>query len=206
VLDHADLDHAAVFIARHKALRGAELARVVGDYVLAAFFDGDFAEFCRKSRSKPVKFRSLVARRELGFSAGRLCLLVRISQQLRELPQELGDALSLSHHRALLPLREPGLKRRLADAARRHRWSSHRLEEEVRGHLASCRAGRKPVGVLVRSLGQLNQSIREVQRAAAIPGELSRLHTGDLNALRESAQLCRDALAELATTLGEPED
>ena len=81
--DESELDQAADSIAPHKALRGAELARVVGDYVLATFFDGDFEEFRRKSRSKPVKFRSLVARRDLGFSAGRLCLLVRISQQLR---------------------------------------------------------------------------------------------------------------------------
>jgi hypothetical protein len=206
MVNRAGLDQAAAFIARHKALRGGELARVVGGYVLATFFDGDFEEFRRKSRSKPVRFRSLVARRELGFSAGRLCLLVRIGQQLRELPRDLGDSLSLSHHRALLPLCDLDLKRELAGAARWNSWSSHRLEQEVRGHLASGRVGRRPVGAFMKSLGQLRRSVAELQRVASMPVELSPLNRGDVGTLRETVELCRLVLADLAATLDALED
>lgn len=201
MLDRAELDQAADFIARHKTLRGAELARVVGEYILETFFDGDYEEFCRKSRSKPVRFRSLAARRDLGVSTGRLCLLVRISRQLRELPRQQADSLSLSHHRALLPLHDAGHKRRLADAAHRGRWSSHRLEQEVRRHLASCRVGRKPVDSFVKSVRQLRRSAVGVQRAASAPGTVARLDHAGIAELRETAELFRTVLADLTAVL-----
>src|SRR5690606_28305997 len=109
--------------------------------------------------------------------------------------------LSLSHHRALLPIRNASLKRELADAALIGGWSSHRLEEEGRAHLGGCRVGRKPIDGVVRSVRQLRRSLFEVQCAASSPGALSELPYGELADLREAIQVCRNALADLVTAL-----
>jgi hypothetical protein len=204
VLDRNQVEAAVAFIRRNARLEGPELARVVGGYVLAEFFADDFEQFRRHSRSKPVSFRALAARLDLPFSAGRLCTLIRISHQLREMAPEVADGLTLSHHRALLPLDDTSLKSKLAACARSQKWTRSRLEAEVRPHLRASRAGRKPrsaVAHAVEKVAELAERIEVLSRDAKEVRQLG----SDLQAisasLRQSVRRLDSVLGRLATNV-----
>jgi len=95
---------------RHK---GLETARALGEVVLAAFFGGDLAAFAARER-RHLSFRALAEREDLNLSYGMLRTAMAVFGQLRALPVSVAEALPLSHHKALLPLKDDTAKVRLA--------------------------------------------------------------------------------------------
>lgn len=144
------VDDAVDFINRKIILSGLELAREVGEYILDTFFDGDYKSFADPSRSKDNSFRALLDREDLILGHATLYRLVRISHQLRMLPIDLSERLSLTHHQALLPLPDPAAKETLARQALDEGWSTRHLTEEVKKLAPKKRGGRKPIPAVVK--------------------------------------------------------
>ena len=201
MLDYVLLQEAVEFLRRERGRKGADLARVVGEYVLRVFFKGDYREFSRKSRSKPVMFRALLAHPDLPFSRSTLCTLVRVSQQLEKIPSEVAGRLSLAHHRALLPLEDDLLRQRLAKAAIRNSWTRERLEQEVRGLLPDKRVGRKPHTTITKAERQLSAATDLALDACDLQHELDRLDSDHLHRLVATVEDSRSRLAEVSERL-----
>jgi hypothetical protein len=186
------------FINSRRNLRGLDAVREVGSYVLTHFFADDFKRFSRRAKSKPVSFRLLLARQDLAIKPATIRALVRVHKQLDELPSELAEGLSLSHHRALLPLPTSDLKVTLGQAAMAGCWTRDRLEQEVRKRLCSERSGRKPVHAVVR----LAPKLRRLASALAEEA-LSSMHAGAVDDAMRGRVIAELEVAEqlLAKTL-----
>jgi hypothetical protein len=114
----------------HKS-KGLETASAMGERVLAAFFDDDAQNF--RERGKDHKsFRAMTQHGDLAVSYTFLYHAVGVVEQLRTLPPELGESLSFSHHKLLLPVRGRDAKLRLARRAVLKRLSVRAFDEEVR--------------------------------------------------------------------------
>ena len=108
---------------------GVALAREVRDYVLDRFFAGSFEAFADPGRGKPLSFRALTARADLAVSRTTLQALVRVGEQVRSMAPAVAEALTIKHHRVLLPVQDAALKADLAARAVREGWSAARLAE-----------------------------------------------------------------------------
>lgn len=179
MLDRNRVDNAVRFINSCSRLPGLEMALAVGDFVLDTFFAGDFDRFCRLARSKPVAFRALLAHEDLAVRPATIYCLVRIARQVDELPPDVARRMSISHHRALLPVGDRRLKRKLARMALRENWTRDRLEAVVREQLPGERVGRKPIPAPVKLARQIRSIARSLHQelgsawtgaASSIPG------------------------------------
>jgi len=149
---------------RQTALRhGIEHAVEVRDHILATYFDGDFAAFVDPSRSKPRSFTTLCERQDLPYKHGTLYALVRIGQQVDELPPGLGRELGPSHHRALLPLADAQAKAALAQEAIERELTVAELEARVRAAKPPSRAGRPPLPAVVKRGLALQRAVADWQ-------------------------------------------
>jgi hypothetical protein len=145
------VDVAVGFINERTTKAGLTLAREVGEFVLTAFFGGDFDRFVDPRPNKPVSFRRLLEREDLLLPPSTIYTFVRVARQLRELPSDLAERLSLSHHRALLPLKSSSQKTALARQALAEGWSKADLERRVRGEQPKALRGRKPLPSFVKA-------------------------------------------------------
>lgn len=149
--------------------KGLETARALGEYLLAAFFNGDPAEFHRRGGSH-LSFRELAGRTDLQMSSSFLWSCVAIVEQLRLLPADLVQALPLSHHKLLLPVRDEREKLELARQAIREGLTRRDLEGEIRRRRGASsapeagrrRPGRPPHPPLMRALSQVKRALGAV--------------------------------------------
>jgi len=186
------VDSAVAFINAQVIETSVELARRVGRYVIDTFFDGDYANFTHSSARKSQSFRALCEREDLLIPHTRLYTLVRVSHQLSQLPATLSEALPLSHHRALLSVKDIALKQELARMAVRQRWTKRQLEAKVQVARGPTNRGRKPLPRLAKVIPKL------ATVAASMPTDLSdavaELPASDR---RELADELRSMVAEL---------
>lgn len=179
---------ATVRFLHETALRhGIEHAVEVRDHVLGTYFDGDFAAFSDSRRNKSRSFRSLCEREDLPYKFATLYSLVRVGQQVDELPAGVGRALSPTHHRALLPLLDAEAKVRLAREAVDRELTVAQLEERVRANKPKSNAGRPALPPLVKQ----GHAVRRALAAVQLPTE------------DEVAALDDEARAALAEALSE---
>ena len=184
-------------------LKGLETARAVGEYVLARFFGGDITQF-RHRGVKHISFRTLADRDDLQFSYSFLWNSVAVVEQLRQMPKEIADALSLSHHKLLLPVRDPGLKLELAQRAVRDKLSKRDLEGEIARYrkrdIVGARRGRKPAHPLAKGLAKIRKALHWTLEQSAFD-HLNEL--GPEESKRLSADLDHelDAIGHLLNTL-----
>ncbi|PKN55271.1 MAG: hypothetical protein CVU56_22090 [Deltaproteobacteria bacterium HGW-Deltaproteobacteria-14] len=151
---------------------GVDLAADVASYVLETFFDGSYDAFLDPSRYKARSFSALCQREDLALSRASLYALVRVGHQLDELPAPIAHALTMRHHRALLPLDDPAEKRALARKAIDERWTVTALEAEVRAIQPPKRSGRPPLPAVVKQLRAVQRAFATAEPAAPLP-ELS---------------------------------
>jgi hypothetical protein len=130
-LDPALLDGAVLFLNRAIHASGLQLAVTVSAYVTETFFAGDPAALTSKDPQKTASFRALCEREDLQMGASTLHRLVRIGQQARHLPADLAERLSMSQHRALLPVANAQHKQHLARLAVQHGWTTEQLTATV---------------------------------------------------------------------------
>jgi hypothetical protein len=157
-------------------VKALEAAREVGEYLLDRFFDGDPVRFRERGR-KHASFRKLADREDLQPSYSFLWHACAVVDQLRQLPEELRDALPLSHHRLLLPVHDPEAKVDLARRAVDEGMSKRVFEDEIRrsrgdGQGAS-RVGRPPLPAVVKGLNRVRSAVREVADVPVDDGMLT---------------------------------
>ncbi len=114
----------------HKT-KGLETARAMGERLLAAFFAGEAQNFRDRGKDH-LSFRALTGHEHLTVSYTFLYHAVGVVEQLGMLPPELGEALSFSHHKLLLPVHGRDAKLRLARRAVLKRLSVRAFDEDVR--------------------------------------------------------------------------
>ena len=193
-VDTEKVDAAVRYINERTIQSGLDLAREVGDYVLETFFDGDFASFTNPSRSKSTSFRALLAREDLLLGHATIYGFVRVSHQLKTLPAEVVSRLTLTQHRALLPLPDPERKEAMARQALDEGWSAEELEAEVRKLLPRSRRGRKPLPPFVKGIRNVVKALDLAFENQVTPEAVTTLGPKETSAL--SAQV-EESLARL---------
>jgi len=172
------LDRAVEDINRIYRAHGLATARAIGEYVVTAFFAGDLDAALRRSRSHAT-WRALAGREDLLVSHSHLWSCVQVLDQLRRLPDDIGEALSISHHRRLLTLRDEEARTRLAEAAVAEELSVRELEARVAAQRAEEQAGerrgRKPLPRIVKAI----RALRRVELGGEVATE------EEIGALRE---------------------
>jgi hypothetical protein len=171
VLDRRLLDEAVRQINEIHARGAVNTARELGQYLLHTFFADRIEEWHSNAR-KHLSFRALASRSDLSVHFTTLWRSVALVEQLQQLPLEVGEALSPSHHRALLAVRDVDLKRRLAHKAAKDRWSfaalsAHLKELRARGRDRLPAAARPAQGR--RRLPPWAKAITKVRRFGSAP-------------------------------------
>jgi hypothetical protein len=128
------------------------------------FFDGDPESF-RDRGGAHATFRALAGREDLHVSHVFIWRAVNVVDQLRLLPENIAEALPLSHHTLLLTLKNEKSKVNLARLAAKKGWSKRKLEEEIRRVRArekgSSKAGRPALPRFVKGFTKLMKAIKE---------------------------------------------
>jgi hypothetical protein len=141
--------------------KGLEAARGIGEYVLRTFFAGDVESFRCRER-KHASFRELAERKDLRVSHVFLWNCVAVAEQLKALPNDIANALPVSHHKLLLPVHDEKTKVTLARKAVRENLTTKELAVEirrVRRHATNGgkKRGRPPLPAVIRLLNSLGR-------------------------------------------------
>ncbi len=166
LLDHELVDRAVAALKHIQQRSGLDVLVAIGRCLLQHFFDGDISAYHAKNR-RHISFRTLSKHQDLPYSASRLRLSIAVVEQLGQLPQGLGLELSVSHHRALLPITDVATKIRLAQQAREQDWSYRMLEQAV-AELVELRpegqrGGRPLLPEGVKQVRKLSRALTEPQ-------------------------------------------
>lgn len=189
--DAALVDDTVLWLNAAVTRSGLDLAVAVRAYILDRFFEGSFGAFADPHRQKPQSFIALTRREDLELSHASIYALVRVGQQLEELTPTVAQALTVKHHRALLPLSDTKAKSSLAKKAVTQRWTATQLEDAVRAQLPATRRGRTPLPPVVKEVRALRRAIA----ADSVPLDA----VGDLSG--DQRQELQDALADLEARL-----
>lgn len=191
------IERAVAYINDSVLGAGLELARQISEYVLNEFFDGDYARFVDPSRTKPASFRKLCRHANLAIGGHRLYTYVRIGQQLKRLPEDVAERLSVTHHRALLPLKSDKERLELAVRAADEEWTGTQLESEVRSRLPPSTKGRKPLPVAVKVIRRVSKELGSVGDSVAACNGLPRLGAEEREVLVQEIERSLEVLKEL---------
>ena len=163
-LDEALLDRAVRDLNRLVAMKGLGKVFEVGRYVIETFFDGDYGAF-REQRKSSVTFRQLGRRKDLVLSHSSIYHYVAVAEQVERLPDELAWALSFSHHKVLLPVKDPETELALARAAVDEDLMVAALQVRVHAFLDRTpwkRTGLRPLPAEVKKLSRLEKAAERI--------------------------------------------
>lgn len=205
-VDEATVNAAVAELNRLYSAKGLETARVMGEYVLQTFFDGKPENFHEKGK-KHVSFRKLADREDLLPSYSSLWNACSVVEQLRLLPPDLVNQLPLSHHKLLLPVRDPEAKAELARKAVEAHLGKREFEEEVkrlrekeneeREATGKRQAGRPPLPAFVKGLTKLRSAVALATSAPVEADDFSTYSPTDAEALLVELDEQLSALSEL---------
>lgn len=177
-LDADFLASAVREINRLHAAKGLETARAVGSFVLETFFGNDTENF-RAHGKKHVTFRELGEREDLQVSYSFIWNAVSVVDQLRLLPADIASVLPLSHHKLLLPVKDPEKKVKLATEAVEKGLGKRELEAKVKKVRAKEtvgeKRGRKPDPELLKALRHATSAVEELNLKRFTPGRMEDL-------------------------------
>lgn len=184
-----------------------ELMARVGEYLIEQVY-GSVEEALSRRSGKHASVRRLGERaEEFGMSASGLARAVPMALQVRQLGRPLALRLGVEHHRALLPVKDPGEKRLLAEAALGARWTVADLRKKVRRVKRPQPGGRRrepEVRVLVRRLDRLLAGATTA-RGAEAAAELGAVEARRLLGTVNRAQATLERIEKLLTrTLTRP--
>ena len=165
--------------------QGLATARALAGVVLDAFFRGDPALY-EARRGWHASLRALAARADLQFNYQALWTALAVTVQCAALPAPVAEALPVSHHKALLPLKDAAVKAELAAEAAREGWTVRELEARVRDARGAAPGGARPRRGKPALVGALEQLVA----AATVAG-------GEMPAAAEELDALGAALAEL---------
>ena len=159
--DDALIDEVVASVNKLYISHSIETVRAIGEYVLAKFFDGDPTKF-HSHAAKHVSFRRLADRDDLTVKYGWIWNACAMAEQWPVLSESVRTALPVSHHKLLLPVKDPDEKERLAREAVEKGLSKRAFEVEIKrartredGEDGKARKGRKPLPTCVRGLTKL---------------------------------------------------
>ena len=145
--------------------RGLQGATKLGRYVLDTFFDGSPERFRQEGKSNQ-NFRTVVQSPKLKASYSLLYYSVAVTEQLEQLPKNVGKKLSFSHHKLLLPVRDPRTKEAFARKVVTESLSVRGLREVVARHrveqASRIRRGRPPLPDFVKALNRLPRIVEQM--------------------------------------------
>jgi len=145
--------------------RGLQGATKLGRYVLDTFFDGSPERFRQEGKSNQ-NFRTVVQNPELKASYSLLYYSVAVTEQLDQLPKNVGKKLSFSHHKLLLPVKDPRTKEAFARKVVSESLSVRGLRDVVARHrveqTSRIRRGRPPLPDFVKALNRLPRIVEQM--------------------------------------------
>ncbi len=174
------------------------------DYPLTTFFEGDIARY-RKRGNTHASWMALLrhaAVADLGPSGQTLRNYVLAWDVSSTLPQEVRDALPLTHRVRLAALHDPGRRQTLARLAADKGLSSRALETELRREKVKgrkgARRGRPALPASVKALTQVRGAVGRLTEARKAAGELD---DKQRQASPEGLLKCQADLAGVIATL-----
>jgi hypothetical protein len=182
---------------------GVEASRQIGELLLQTFFEGD-PELFERTRRYHASYRSMLSSPELPASNSFLWYSIRLIDHLKLLPDEIAEALPLSHHRLLMHIHQPEIRIQMARMAVSNGWSKRSLEAAVRE--ASPRSPRRSPGrprtpAFVKGLRQLNQAVELVGAETIDNSLLGRVERDELAGLLQQAATDLERLSGLMGTI-----
>lgn len=145
--------------------RGLQGATKLGRYVLDTFFDGSPERFRQEGKSNQ-NFRTVVQSPKLKASYSLLYYSVAVTEQLEQLPKNVGKKLSFSHHKLLLPVKDPRTKEAFARKVVTESLSVRGLREVVARHrveqASRIHRGRPPLPDFVKALNRLPRIVEQM--------------------------------------------
>jgi hypothetical protein len=168
--DHVDEDLLDEVIPQINTLhihRGLQMAVALGELLLGRFFEGDLDAYRTRGKSHQ-SLRALAHRADLEMSYAQLWSCLAVVEQLEVLPTQIGQALSMHHHKVLLPVRDPAAKQALAERAILEELSYRELQAEVQAVRAQESApalGRPRTPAWVKGLQRLHKTLLETNPA-----------------------------------------
>lgn len=112
--------------------KNLEIAIELHRYVLAEFFAGDWAAWAENRPGVSPAYDAFVGNSALRVGKEMLRELIRVGEQVRQLPGAVGTELTVAQHRALLPVPDPSERAQLAERALRDGLAADKLAELVR--------------------------------------------------------------------------
>lgn len=162
-VDDALVDEVVEAVNRLYVAKGLEVALAIGRSLIDRIFGGDPEQFRDAGRAN-ASFRKLSQRADLRVSHSFLWYACAVVAQVDELPDDLREALPLSHHRALVPLRDAAAKAELARRAVDEEMTKRQLEKQVRLRRQALgetsRAGRPPLPAAVKVVNRIGSVVR----------------------------------------------
>lgn len=165
--------------------QGLQMVEAIGELLLDRLFDGDLEAFHTRG-SRHQSLRALAQRSDLQLSYSQIWNCLAVLGQLRVLPRELGRALSMHHHKALLPVKDPDIKRSLAEKAVREELSYRALREEVKRACTATdapKSGRPALPTWFKGLKRVRDALQEASSAKVGPKDFDRIDAREARAL-----------------------
>ena len=197
------LDQAVVEINRIHTQKGLELARALGRYLVRTFFGGSLRSF-RERQSGHTTFRALARRTDLHLSYSTLWTSVAVLEQLNQLPEHVGRCLSYSHHRALLPVKDLGVKIRLARRVVDEELTTRQLDSLIRERLCArsgVRTGRPRIPAVVKGIRAVEKGVSHLVAEEIDEGWFASREPDELRALLAGVNHSVSALHDVAELL-----
>jgi hypothetical protein len=185
---HRSLDELAQELNEICRSATIDLVFRVGAFIISRLFGGNVASW-ERGGARRVSFRALAKRGDLVLSPSALCRAVSIYALIqRSGGRDRWRHLGASHFQEVLALRaeEQVL---LLGTAEDNRWSVARLRGEV--SLRKQRVGPR-IRAMTRDLRSMSERLAKCRNAIA--GVEAELEEANVNSLRESVTLLRDAL------------
>jgi hypothetical protein len=176
IVDHELIERAVQELERIHVEAGLQQMVAIGRCLLGHFFQEDLSVYRARHR-RHISYRRLAQRDDIPFSPSKLRVSVAILEQLEQLPRSIGWSLSTSHHRALLPVRDPGTKLELARQAVQDGMSHRQLERAVAARCprssADNKVGRPRLPEIVKQLRRISKIVAEPEHEDHDPAQLT---------------------------------
>ncbi len=196
-IDNALVSQAFERIREITTAKGLETAKAIGEFLIETFFAGDLAKFTARNK-KHASFKALGERMsDLTISQTFLWYSVAVVGQLQQMPTEVGEALPMSHHRLLMPIKDEAVKLSLAKEALSEGLGKRQFEIRVRQERDKKYEDRQPPGRA--ALPSWARSLGPLLRAAEAMTE-DEITDSDVEI--HGKALLQDRLAEIERAIG----
>lgn len=165
-IDSALLDQVVANLNQLYAVKGLETARAVAESVIQFFFAGNVENFHDRHGSH-LSFRELAKREDLRVTYQFVWNSCAVVDQLRMLPPDVANALPMSHHKMLLPIKDTSTKQALAKVAVDDGLTKRQFEVHVKKARAELKAdsnaGRPPLPAFAKAFGKVRRIVEQAQ-------------------------------------------